>query len=165
MSGVTTSSLSLAWSLRNWVILDYEEANGQMKRPWAPFLLLISSQFFIFFSLFSFILAWTFISLQIKEFRIMGLSINDSVYSCLFFFLTGLHFFHLLLGLLLCCLFFCNCSFLSLAGRVRRYLTSQQRTIWIILFPIFSLMSYRSSSKDKSISFKHFFVTFRILSS
>ena len=33
--------------------------------------------------------------LQIKEFRIMGLSINDSVYSCLFFFLTGLHFFHI----------------------------------------------------------------------
>merc|ERR1712161_185857 len=58
----------------------------------------ISSQFFIFFSLFSFILAWTFISLQIKEFRIMGLSINDSVYSSLFFFLTGLHFFHLLVG-------------------------------------------------------------------
>merc|ERR1712050_145469 len=61
----------------------------------------ISSQFIIFFSLFSFILAWTFVSLQIKEFRIMGLSINDSLYSCLFFFLTGLHFFHLLLGLLL----------------------------------------------------------------
>merc|ERR1711862_131455 len=39
----------------------------------------ISSSFLIFFSLFSFILAWTFISLQIKEFRIMGLSINDSV--------------------------------------------------------------------------------------
>merc|ERR1711979_30321 len=51
----------------------------------------ISSQFLIFFSIFSFILAWTFISLQIKEFQIMGLSINDSVYSCLFFFLTGLH--------------------------------------------------------------------------
>merc|ERR1712084_202911 len=48
----------------------------------------ISSQFLIFFSLFSFILAWTFISLQIKEFRVMGLSINDSLYSCLFFFLT-----------------------------------------------------------------------------
>merc|ERR1712060_216404 len=47
----------------------------------------ISSEFIIFFSLFSFILAWTFISLQIKEFRIMGLSINDSVYSSLFFFL------------------------------------------------------------------------------
>merc|ERR1712226_253758 len=59
----------------------------------------ISSSILIFFALFSFILAWTFISLQIKEFRIMGLSINDSVYSCLFFFLTGLHFFHLLLGL------------------------------------------------------------------
>merc|ERR1739845_302272 len=59
----------------------------------------ISSSFIIFFSLFSFVLALTFISLQIKEFRIMGLSINDSVYSSLFFFLTGLHFFHLLLGL------------------------------------------------------------------
>merc|ERR1712151_568948 len=71
----------------------------------------ISSSFFIFFSLFSFILARTFISLQIKEFRIMGLSINDSVYSSLFFFLTGLHFFHLLFGLLLLCLFFWGCSF------------------------------------------------------
>merc|ERR1712146_265642 len=50
----------------------------------------ISSHFLVLFSLFSFILAWTFISLQIKEFRIMGLSINDSVYSSLFFFLTGL---------------------------------------------------------------------------
>merc|ERR1712039_521247 len=63
----------------------------------------ISSQFLIFFSLISFILAWTFISLQIKEFRIMGLSINDSVYSSLFF--------HLLFGLLLLCLFFWGCSF------------------------------------------------------
>merc|ERR1712209_404744 len=66
----------------------------------------ISSQLLIFFSLFSFIHAWTFISLQIKEFRIMGLSINDSVYSSVFFFLTGLHFFHLLLGLFLLGLFF-----------------------------------------------------------
>merc|ERR1712071_516100 len=71
----------------------------------------ISSQFLFFFSLFSFILAWTFISLQIKEFRIMGLSINDSVYSCVFFFLTGLHFFHLLFGLFLLILFFWSCSF------------------------------------------------------
>merc|ERR1712050_384807 len=71
----------------------------------------ISSQFLIFFSLFSFISAWTFISLQIKEFQIMGLSINDSVYSCVFFFLTGLHFFHLLLGLFLLGLFFWGCSF------------------------------------------------------
>merc|ERR1712032_1056919 len=73
----------------------------------------ISLQFLIFFSLFSFILAWTFVSLQIKEFRVMGLSINDSVSSCLFFFLTGLHFFHLLHGLLLLSLFFWSCSFPS----------------------------------------------------
>merc|ERR1712017_67183 len=32
----------------------------------------ISSSFFFFFSSFSFIHAWTFIGLQIKEFRIMG---------------------------------------------------------------------------------------------
>merc|ERR1712183_764480 len=70
----------------------------------------ISSSFFFFFSLFSFILAWTFISLQIKEFQIMGLSVNDSVYSSVFFFLSGLHFFHLLLGLLLLGLFFWGCS-------------------------------------------------------
>merc|ERR1711920_895905 len=71
----------------------------------------ISSQFFNFFYLFSFILAWTFICLQIKEFRIMSLSINDSVYSSLFFFLTGLHFFHLLFGSFLCCLFFLGLFF------------------------------------------------------
>merc|ERR1712007_138726 len=71
----------------------------------------ISFAFWIFFSLFSFILGWTFISLQIKEFRIMGLLINDSVYSSLFFFLTGLHFFHLLVGLLLLGLFFWGSSF------------------------------------------------------
>merc|ERR1712217_532809 len=35
----------------------------------------LSSQFLIYFSLFSFILAWKFISLQINEFWIMGLSI------------------------------------------------------------------------------------------
>merc|ERR1711976_1006608 len=55
----------------------------------------ISSQFYIFFALLSFFLSSLFISLQIKEFRVMALSINDSLYSCLFFFLTGLHFFHL----------------------------------------------------------------------
>ena len=44
----------------------------------------------------------------------MGLSINDSVYSCVFFFLTGLHFFHLLVSLLLLSLLLCSCGFLSL---------------------------------------------------
>merc|ERR1711982_266720 len=71
----------------------------------------ICSSFLVFFSLFSFILALTFISLQIREFRIMGLNINDSVYSSCFFFLTGLHFFHLLLGLFLLSLFFWGQSF------------------------------------------------------
>merc|ERR1712076_163613 len=73
----------------------------------------ISSSFLVFFFSFSFILAWAFISWQIKEFRVMGLSINDSVHSSLFFFLTGLHFFHLLVGLFLLSLFFWGCSFQS----------------------------------------------------
>merc|ERR1711893_124056 len=71
----------------------------------------ISSSCFILCCIFSFILAWTFISLQIKEFRILGLSINDSVYTSVFFFLTGLHFFHLVVGLFLLSLFFWDCSF------------------------------------------------------
>jgi len=41
----------------------------------------------------------------------MGLSINDSVYSCVFFFLTGLHFFHLVVGLFLLSLLSWSCSF------------------------------------------------------
>merc|ERR1712017_46071 len=53
------------------------------------------------FSLLSFILGWTFISLQLKEFLILALSINDSVYGSVFFFLTGLHFFHVVVGLVL----------------------------------------------------------------
>merc|ERR1712072_1232985 len=74
----------------------------------------ISSSFLIFFSLFSFGLAWTFISLQIKEFRVMGLSMNDSVFSSVFFFLTGLHFFHLVVGIFLLSLFFVTSSFITL---------------------------------------------------
>merc|ERR1711964_579176 len=92
----------------------------------------ISSSFLIYFSLFSFILAWTFISLQIKEFRIMGLSINDSVYSSVFFFLTGLHFFHLLFGLLLLGLFFWSCSF-----PVKILLFVNLRVSEVILFSVF----------------------------
>merc|ERR1711861_18074 len=66
----------------------------------------IYSSSIILFSLISFILAWTFISLQIKEFRNMGFSINDSVYSSVFFFLTGLHFFHVVVGIILISILF-----------------------------------------------------------
>merc|ERR1712241_718225 len=67
-----------------------------------------SGSFSILFSLFSGILAWAFISLQIKEFRVMGFSINDSVYSSVFSLLTGLHFFHLVVGLFLLSLYYCS---------------------------------------------------------
>merc|ERR1712066_591838 len=101
------SSRSLELAFANTLLLS----NAAVSLGGAFVSLEISSQFLISFSIFSFILAWTFISLQIKEFRILGLLINDSVYSSLFFFLTGLHFFHLLFGLLLLCLFFWGCSF------------------------------------------------------
>merc|ERR1711976_261368 len=97
--------LLICWFLVFYLFLASESLGGAFVS------LEISSQFVIFFCLFSFIQAWTFVSLQIKEFQIMGLSINDSVYSSVFFFLTGLHFFHLLLGLLLLGLFFWSCSF------------------------------------------------------
>merc|ERR1712137_1501039 len=84
----------------------------------------ISSSFLVLFSLFSFILAWTFISLQIKEFRIMGLLINDSVYSCVFFF-PGLHFFHLVVGLFLLSLFFWGCSFPSKVSSILNLRSSE----------------------------------------
>jgi len=50
---------------------------------------------------YSFILAWTFITLQIKEFRNMAFYINDSIFGSIFFFLTGLHFFHVIVGIIL----------------------------------------------------------------
>jgi len=49
-----------------------------------------------------------FISLQMKEFRNLGFSMNDSIYGCLFFFLTTFHFFHLVVGLILLGLYFGN---------------------------------------------------------
>merc|ERR1711898_39921 len=79
----------------------------------------------ILFSLISFILAWTFISLQIKEFQIIGLFINDSVYSSVFFFLTGLHFFHLVVGLFLLCLLFMSCGFPFQISSFRLLITSE----------------------------------------
>ena len=44
-------------------------------------------------------LASTFQSLQIKEFRGIILYMNESIYSCVFFLLTGLHLFHVVAGL------------------------------------------------------------------
>ena len=52
-------------------------------------------------SIISFILAWTFILLQLKEFRNMAFYINDSIFGSIFFFLTGLHFFHVVVGIIL----------------------------------------------------------------
>ena len=56
----------------------------------------------------AFILAWTFISLQIKEFHTLAFYINDSIFGSIFFFLTGLHFFHVIVGFILIGIILCN---------------------------------------------------------
>merc|ERR1712196_102567 len=112
------------------------------------------------FSLLSFIQAWTFISLQLKEFLILGLSINDSVYGSLFFFLTGLHFFHVVVGLILISLVLWSSCFsykVSLLIRVsERYLFYSLQLIywhfvevlWLFIFAV--LYFYQKKKKKKS---------------
>merc|ERR1712074_188175 len=56
----------------------------------------------------AFILAWTFISLQIKEFHTLAFYLNDSIFGSIFFFLTGLHFFHVIVGIILIGIILCN---------------------------------------------------------
>ena len=73
----------------------------------------IISSSYIIFLYFIIIFSYMFLSLQIKEFLYMNLFINDSIYSSLFFFLTGLHFFHLFFGLFLLFLLFWSCSYSS----------------------------------------------------
>ena len=60
--------------------------------------------------------AYGFLSLQIKEFRNLGFYLNDSIYGCLFFSLTALHFSHVLLGLM------CMGVFSSLCNDMNRIL-------------------------------------------
>ena len=86
----------------------------------------------------------------------MGLSINDSVYSCLFFFLTGLHFFHLLVGLLLCCLLFWSCSF-SIFIFFLHYLSYLYVLIFLSLFVYILILLF-------FVLFFSFFYLFGILS-
>merc|ERR1711953_185304 len=50
----------------------------------------ISISYLLYFSSFSFCLAWAFISLQIQEFWLFGVHINDNIFASLFFTLTGL---------------------------------------------------------------------------
>jgi len=59
---------------------------------------------------YSFILAWAFITLQIKEFRNLAFYINDSIFGSVFFFLTGLHFFHVIVGIILIGIILCIIS-------------------------------------------------------
>merc|ERR1712151_282678 len=49
----------------------------------------------------TFISAWLFLVLQIKEFRNLGFYVSDSVYGCIFFIISGLHFFHVIVGLMI----------------------------------------------------------------
>jgi heme/copper-type cytochrome/quinol oxidase subunit 3 len=103
-----------------------------------------SGSFSILFSLFSGILAWAFISLQIKEFRVMGFSINDSVYSSVFSLLTGLHFFHLVVGLFLLSLYYCSCSFHCKIDNLVCMVPKGARVVIMFLLVLYIVDSYSS---------------------
>lgn len=61
-------------------------------------------------SLLSFLLAYAFISIQVNEFRNVTIYMNESIFSCVFFSLTGLHLLHVVVGIFLIGLFFsCSC--------------------------------------------------------
>nr|AZL31645.1 cytochrome c oxidase subunit III [Klossiella equi] len=53
-------------------------------------------------------IAETFSSLQTSEFLMLEFSINDSIYGCVFFTLTGLHFSHVMVGIILLFISFWN---------------------------------------------------------
>jgi heme/copper-type cytochrome/quinol oxidase subunit 3 len=88
-----------------------------------------SNQYIILPTGLAFFLSVLFISLQIKEFRVFSTHLNDSVFSSCFFYITGLHFFHLLVGLFISCLFFWASSFPS-----KGHFLSQVRVSEIHLF-------------------------------
>ena len=81
--------------------------------------------------LLSFLLAFTFISLQIKEFRNITLYMNESIYSCVFFFLTSLHLFHVIVGILLIGLIICTSCY---SRSVLNFILFQLRVIPYHLF-------------------------------
>jgi len=80
------------------------------------------------FSIISFILAWTFISLQIKEFHTLAFYINDSIFGSIFFFLTGLHFFHVIVGIILIGII------LSFHSQLRDFLSMSYLFIYTIIY-------------------------------
>merc|ERR1711904_724912 len=79
-----------------------------------------------------------FLNLQIKEYRLLGFYISDSFYSSTFYFVTGLHFSHVLVGIILLGL-----TFTSLYNVQLFYLNIQLfywhfvEVIWLVLYLIF----------------------------
>ena len=62
----------------------------------------------------AFIIAEAFTSLQTSEYLGLSVSINDSIYGSLLFSLTGLHFFHVMVGVILLFISFSHISFIYL---------------------------------------------------
>ena len=90
----------------------------------------------------AFILAWTFISLQIKEFHNMAFYINDSIFGSIFFFLTGLHFFHVIVGIILIGIILCIVSlritvFTWSGVNFRKYSVSSDLKLRILPFHLY----------------------------
>ena len=128
----------------------------------------------------SFILAWAFLSLQIKEFRNLGFYLSDSVYGCIFFILEGLHFLHVIVGLMLLgiysnfgetfdCIYLIVCQ--DLYFSIHLLYWHFVEVIWLLLYYFLYLLFYiiyfleymhistDSDSKD-TLSFITYFISF-----
>ena len=74
----------------------------------------LSTFHYLYYNFLSFSFGITFLYLLVNEFPILSFSINDSLYGSIFFYLTGLHFFHLIIGLSLLSLLFWSCHYSSI---------------------------------------------------
>merc|ERR1711904_187493 len=86
----------------------------------------------------AFLMGLLFLNLQINEYQLLGFYITDSFYSSTFYFVTALHFSHVIIGIILLGL-----KFISLYNIQLLYLNIQLfywhfvEIIWLVLYTVF----------------------------
>merc|ERR1711904_313142 len=92
----------------------------------------------LYYLFLAFIMGLLFLNLQINEYQLLGFYITDSFYSSTFYFVTALHFSHVIIGIILLGL-----KFISLYNIQLLYLNIQLfywhfvEIIWLVLYLIF----------------------------
>lgn len=88
----------------------------------------------------AFIIAEAFTSLQTSEYLGLSVSINDSVYGSLLFSLTGLHFFHVMVGVILLFISFSHISLIYLDNSQWSFSSFGNVSIVVAQLECFSLL-------------------------